>query len=285
MPRAVRPDRSINAEDYQHAPRPVAAMPKDYAPGEEIAPHSHRRAQLLYAVSGVMRITAEEMPAGQAAARPKGIWIVPPQRAVWIPSGCEHEVRMVGPVQMRTLYVEPDAAPGLPAQCRVIEVSGLLRELILALMDEPLDYAPDSRGAAVARLLLQELVAVEALPLHLPQPRDVRLQAVCRQIEARIGEELPLEDIARDAGMSSRTLARLFRRETGIGFQQWRQQARLAEALARLAAGQPVGIVATDLGYAGTAAFTAMFRRSLGTTPSRYFETRAPSPAARGRSR
>src|SRR3546814_20749685 len=90
------------------------------------------------------------MPAGQAAAGPKGIWprgiwIVPPQRAVWIPPGCEHEVRMVGPVQMRTLYVEPDAAPGLPAQCRVIEVSGLLRELILALMDAPLDYAPASR--------------------------------------------------------------------------------------------------------------------------------------------
>lgn len=283
MPRAVRPDRSINADDYQHAPRPVAAMPKDYAPGEEIAPHSHRRAQLLYAVSGVMRITAAET-AGTADQH-RGLWIVPPQRAVWIPSGCEHEVRMVGPVQMRTLYVEPDAAPGLPAQCRVIEVSGLLRELILALMDEPLDYAPDSRGAAIARLLLQELVAVEALPLHLPQPRDARLQAVCRQIEARIGEELPLDEIARDAGMSSRTLARLFRRETGIGFQQWRQQARLAEALARLAAGQPVGIVAADLGYAGTAAFTAMFRRSLGTTPSRYFETKATSPAARARSR
>src|SRR3546814_16581193 len=73
-------DLSINAEDYQHAPRPVAAMPKDYAPGEEIAPHSHRRAQLLYAISGVMRITAEEMPAGQVAAGPKGIW----PRGIWI---------------------------------------------------------------------------------------------------------------------------------------------------------------------------------------------------------
>jgi AraC-like DNA-binding protein/mannose-6-phosphate isomerase-like protein (cupin superfamily) len=267
MPRPVRPDRSIDADDYQRSPRPVAAMPKDYEPGEEVAPHSHRRAQLLYAVSGVMRITAREVD-GQ-----NGTWIVPPQRAVWIPPGCEHQVRMVGPVQMRTLYVEPGAAPGLPGECRVIEVSPLLRELILALMDEPVDYTPGSRGEAIARLLLQELVAVEALPLHLPQPRDARLQAVCRQIEARIGEDLPLEDIARDAGMSSRTLARLFRRETGMGFQQWRQQARLAEALARLAAGQPVGLVAADLGYAGPAAFTAMFRRSLGTTPSRYFSS------------
>lgn len=276
MPSPVRADRSINADDYQSTRRPVAAMPKDYAPGEEIAPHSHPRAQLLYAVSGVMRITAKE--AGRTGTWPRGIWIVPPQRAVWIPPGRDHAVRMVGPVQMRTLYVEPGAAPGLPAECRVIEVSPLLRELILALMDEPVDYARGSRGEAIARLLLQELVAVEALPLHLPQPRDARLQAVCRQIEARIGEDLPLEEIARDAGMSSRTLARLFRRETGMGFQQWRQQARLAEALARLAAGQPVGQVAADLGYAGTAAFTAMFRRSLGTTPSRYFAPRETTP-------
>ncbi|WP_370154284.1 helix-turn-helix domain-containing protein [Ferrovibrio sp.] len=273
MPRSVIPGRSIDSADYQHSRPPVAAMPKDYGPGEEIAPHSHARAQLLYAASGVMRITAREAGSDQG-----GIWIVPPHRAVWIPPACEHAVRMVGPVQMRTLYVEPGAAPGLPAACRVIEVSPLLRELVLAIMEEPLDYLPGSRGDAIARLLLQELAAVEALPLHLPQPRDARLQAVCRRIEAGIGDEMPLEEIARDAGMSSRTLARLFRRETGMGFQQWRQQARLAEALARLAQGQPVGLVAADLGYASPAAFTAMFRRSLGTTPGRYFA--AGNPAA-----
>src|SRR3546814_19271643 len=121
-PRSTRTDTLV---PYTTRVRSVAAMAKDYAPGEEIAPHSHRRAQLLYAVSGVMRITAEEMPAGQAAAGPKGIWprgiwIVPPQRAVWIPPGCEHEVRMVGRVQMRTRQGAQDAAPGLPVKCREI---------------------------------------------------------------------------------------------------------------------------------------------------------------------
>jgi len=107
--------------------------------------------------------------------------------------------------------------------------------------------------------------------LHLPLPQDGRLQAVCRQVMERLGAETDIETLARAAGMSSRSLARLFQRETGMGFLAWRQQARLAEALAQLSSGKPVALVARDLGYASPAAFTAMFRRSLGTTPGKYF--------------
>lgn len=179
---------------------------------------------------------------------------------------------MSGAVDMRTLYIDAAAAAAhLPAACRVIEVSVLLRALILAAMDEPVDYVPGSRGAAIAQLLLHELRGVEAQPLHLPQPRDARLQAVCRRVLDRLGEDLDLETLARDAGLSGRSLARLFQRETGMGFTAWRQQARLAEALTQLSLRRPVALVAADLGYASAAAFTAMFRRALGTTPGKYF--------------
>jgi AraC-like DNA-binding protein len=179
------------------------------------------------------------------------------------------------PVAMRTLYVAPETAAALPARCQVIEVSDLLRALILAAMDEPVDYGRGSRGAAIAQLLLHELRSLPELPLHLPMPRDDRLQAVCRRVLDRIGDDLDIETLAADAGMSSRSLARLFQRETGMGFQAWRQQARLAEALARLSSGRPVALVASDLGYASAAAFTAMFRRALGTTPSKYFAAKS----------
>ncbi|HEX6956345.1 MAG TPA: helix-turn-helix transcriptional regulator [Ferrovibrio sp.] len=252
--------RSTNAEDYQRIRPAVAAMPKDFAPGETVRPHRHERAQLLFAVRGVMQVTT-----------PVGTWIVPPQRAVWVPPATEHALRMIGAVAMRTLYIAPAAAAGLPAQCQVIEVSPLLRELILAAMEEPVDYPPGSRGALIAQLLLHEIEGVGALPLHLPMPQEQRLRRVCRLVLERIGADLGLETLAAEAGMSSRSLARLFLRETGMGFQAWRQQARLAEALKRLSEGQPVALVAADLGYASPAAFTAMFRRSFGTTPSRYF--------------
>lgn len=267
--RSGKARRSTNPEDYQRVARPVAAMPKDFPAGHHIPPHRHERAQLVYAVRGVMRVTTSE-----------GTWIVPPQRALWVPPQTEHQIRMIGPVAMRTLYIaaRQAARARLPKQCQVIEVSDLLRALILAAMEEPVEYPPGSRGAAIAALLLHEISAVPALPLHLPMPQEKRLQAVCRRVLDDLGRDLPLEDLARDAGMSSRTLARLFLSETGMGFLAWRQQARLAEALARLSRNEPVALIAADLGYASAAAFTAMFRRSLGTTPSRYFAASPRQP-------
>lgn len=255
--------RSTNPEDYQRVARPVAAMPKDFASGHHIARHSHERGQLLYATRGVMRVST-----GQ------GTWVVPPQRALWIPPGIEHEIRMSGAVAMRTLYIAPKTTRTLPTDCQVIEVSELLRALILAAMEEPVDYDSGSRGEAVAQLLLHELRGVAVVPLHLPMPRDAKLQTVCRRVQKSLSNDIDIETLARDAGMSSRSLARLFQRETGMGFLAWRQQARLAEALAQLSTGKPVALVAHDLGYASPAAFTAMFRRSLGTTPGKYFAPR-----------
>ncbi|MFN4276334.1 MAG: AraC family transcriptional regulator [Ferrovibrio sp.] len=253
--------RSTNAEDYQRIATPVAAMPKDFPAGQHIPPHRHERGQLLYATRGVMRIGTTQ-----------GTWVVPPQCALWIPPQTEHEIHMSGAVAMRTLYIAPRAARHLPRDCQVIDVSPLLRALILAAMGEPVEYPRGSRGEAIAKLLLHELRAVPALPLHLPMPQEPRLLTVCRRLLNNPGGNTDIESCAAEAGLSSRSLARLFQRETGMGFTAWRQQARLAEALAQLSSGKPVALVAADLGYASPAAFTAMFRKCLGTTPGKYFK-------------
>jgi AraC-like DNA-binding protein len=259
--------RSTDSAEYQRVPRPVAAMPKNFAAGDVVAPHRHRRAQLLYAAEGVMRVTT-----------PAGTWVVPPHRAVWIPPDTEHEIRMIDAVAMRTIYISRRAAARLPAACVVVEVSALLRELILAAMQEPILYPHGGRGEAIARLLLHEIAAVEAVPLHVPMPHDRRLKRLCRSVLDRLGDDVTLDELAADAGASVRTVARLFRQDMGTSFTSWRQQARLAEALTRLAMGMPVAVVAGDLGYASPSAFAAMFRRVLGTPPQRYFGDR---PAVR----
>ncbi len=257
--------KSIDPLDYQRVPRPVGAMPKEFPDGFVIAPHRHERAQLLYASAGTMRaITAD------------GSWVVPPLRALWIPAATEHEIRMCGAVAMRTLYVAPTGAPWLPARCSVIEVSALLRELILAAMAEPIEYRLDGRAGLVMALLLEELRRAATVPLRIPMPRDRRLLTLCRALLDRPESADTLERWAERVHASSRTVSRLFRSETGMSFVAWRQQVRLAEALARLAVGQPVGLVAHDLGYASASAFTAMFRRALGATPRGYLQrTRA----------
>jgi AraC-like DNA-binding protein/mannose-6-phosphate isomerase-like protein (cupin superfamily) len=252
--------RSTDPAAYQRVPRPVAAMPKDFVAGDVVPPHRHRRAQLLYAAEGVMRVTT-----------PAGTWVVPPHRAVWIPPDTEHQIRMIDAVAMRTIYISRKAAARLPAECVVVEVSALLRELILAAMTEPIHYPRGGRGEAIARLLLCEIAAVQAIPLHVPMPHDRRLKRVCQSVLDRLGDDLTLDQLAADAGASVRTVARLFRHDMGMSFTSWRQQARLAEALTRLARGLPVAVVAGDLGYASPSAFAAMFRRVLGTAPHRYF--------------
>ena len=246
--------------DLQRIPRVVVAHARDFPDGHVIARDRHPRGQLVYGVTGVMTVTT-----------PHGTWVVPPQRAVWVPPDVDHESRMYGNVAMRTVYVERRAAAAMPQRCCVVTVSPLLRELILEATRLPRDYDEHGRDGRVMRLVLDELAASPAMPLHLPQPRDRRLKRICAALLDHPGGTDSLEDWAARVGSSARTLARTFARETGMGFSTWRQQARLAAALQRLAAGAPVTAVALDLGYASPSAFTAMFRRALGTRPSDYF--------------
>lgn len=243
-------------------PRAVVALATDYPPDHHIAPHSHPRAQLVHAASGIMTVTTAD-----------GAWVIPRGRAVWVPAGVSHEIRTHGPVAMRTLYMTTSASAGLSDACRVIAVSALLRELILALMAMPRLYEEDGPEARLIAVLFDEMRAADIAPLSLPLPSDSRLRRVTDGLLARPGDGRSLQAWARTAGASPRTLARLFIRETGMTFHIWRQQARLMDALRRLAAGQPVTMIAYDLGYRSPSAFITMFRRALGTTPGRFSYT------------
>ena len=240
-------------------PRKVTAVPSQARHGALIEAHSHAWAQLLYASEGVMRVRSEF-----------GVWIIPPRRALLIPPGVVHEVRMLSRVNMRALYIDAAAAGHLAAGCKVLEVSPLLRELILALSAEPLDYPAGGRGDYLAQLILSELAAMETVPIAVPWPRDRRLQTLCADIMDAPGSPRTLEDRALEAGASARTLIRLFPKETGLHYRQWVQQVHLAHAFEGLARGESVGAIARALGYASPSAFTSMFRRLLGKTPQHY---------------
>ena len=164
-------EKSIDRDDYQDTPRPLAGMAKDFADGFRIEPHSHPRAQLTWAVFGVMTVTAA-----------RGSWVVPPNRALWIPAETEHAIRMSGPVGMRAIYVDAIVAGTVAAKCKVILVSPLLRALMLELVAAPLDYDEAGRMGHVAALFLDEIRVLDAQPLHIPMPNDGRLRRVCEAL-------------------------------------------------------------------------------------------------------
>ena len=175
------PARSTNRDDFQTVPRPIGAMAKDFPDGFFIAPHAHRRSQLIHASSGVMRVRT-----------PQGAWIVPPHRAVWVPADIVHDVRMAGAVAMRTLYIEPEAVAALPRQCCVVAVSPLLRELILRASAAPLLYDEAGPDGRVMALILDELRVLPVLPLNLPMPQDARLAKIGRAILDDPADDLDL---------------------------------------------------------------------------------------------
>ncbi len=239
----------------------VLARPRECPADHIIDWHAHERAQLLYAVHGVMRVTTGI-----------GVWVVPPQRAVWIPPGISHHVQAQGtPLSMRSLYIRPDALAGLPEVCCVVTVSPLMRELIIEAMDIVDDPAPDSADERLIRVLLDRIEGLPVAPLHLPMTTDRRARRITDTLLDDPSDNRTLQEWSGELGASERTLARIFTRDTGMTFGQWRQQVRLLAALTRLAQGDSVTDVAFDLGYASQSAFIAMFRRTLGRTPGRYF--------------
>lgn len=256
---APRIDALRLQEKGRPLPHAIAARPLERDYGAHIDWHKHDLAQLLYAAEGMMRVTTEV-----------GVWMLPPRRALLIPPGERHEVSMLSKVSMRSLYLQPEACAGFLSGCRVIEVSGLLRELVLALGLEPLTSPMSLRGQQLTQLILSELAAAATVPIAIPWPRDRRLIAVCSAIMREPGSRRSVEALASEAGASARTLIRLFPRETGLHYRQWVQQVHLSEALRRLAGGASVGEIARGLGYASPSAFTAMFRRVLGRTPHDY---------------
>jgi AraC-like DNA-binding protein len=259
----MRPPKSTDPADYQDVPRPVALMVKDFSAGHVIPPHAHRRAQLAFAAAGVMTV-----------ATGGGRWVVPPHRGLWIPPGTVHSVRASTGLAMRTLYVEPDAARDLPQELCVVDVSPLLRELILAAAEFPVIWEENGREARIMALILDEIRALPVLPLHLPRPQDPRLARLCAAVEAAPADPWTLEDAGARVGASVRTLARLCQRELGMSFGAWVRRARLLVALERLAQGEPVTAVALDCGYESPSAFAQMFRQHIGWAPSRYFDVK-----------
>jgi AraC-like DNA-binding protein len=239
---------------------PVATRALNHAAGSEMPRHRHPTAQLLYAARGVMLVTTDT-----------GQWIVPPTRAIWLPIGTWHQVRMLGEVQMRSVYVREDSLNDLPDQCCVIAVSALLRELILAAMVLPLDYAAIGRDAHLVQLLLDEIKGVPTLALSLPEPHSQQLQRLCQSLRAQPDDNTPLEKWAQQLAMDVRTLQRRFVRETGLTVGQWRRQCRLLQAMELLAQGNTILNVALSLGYASPSAFATMFRRELGIAPSLFY--------------
>ncbi|WP_242558368.1 MULTISPECIES: helix-turn-helix transcriptional regulator [Pandoraea] len=229
--------------------------------------HHHASGQLLGLFNGLISVRTS-----------LGAWVVPTTRAVWVPPHCPHAAFSHGPFNGWAVYVRPDRCAGLPEQPRAIEVSGLLREAVLRAAQWDMG-PPDRAQTHVMQVILDEIALSPADAFRLPMPRDARLKRIATALVDNPADARTLDAWAAWANTAPRTVSRRFVEETGLTFTAWRQRARLLRGLELLAAGQPVGAVALDLGYDNASVFIAVFKRTFNTTPGRYFAMASPDIA------
>ncbi|QJI28904.1 helix-turn-helix transcriptional regulator [Pseudomonas sp. ADAK18] len=257
------------AKDVDAVPRAVvAAGASSDAERWEHAQHQHRRGQLMYTLRGVIHCDIEE-----------GIWIVPPQCALWIPGGISHAARGSGEAQVYCLLIEPGAANALPHHCCTLSVSALLHELIGKTVSFPQLYEIDGPQGRLLSTLLDELAQAPIEALHLPMPRDPRLKRLANSLLADPSDKATLDKWAVRIGMSERSMTRLLQEEIGLSFGRWRRQLHVILSLQRLARGESVQAVALDLGYENASGFITMFRKAVGKPPARYLADRIGASA------
>lgn len=251
---------TFDLHQHETIQRPLVAVEVTMAENvAEIPPHRHPSGQIILALEGAVSCEVQD-----------ALWMVPPNCAVWIPGSLEHRCRATLNARMCFLLIKPELAGRLPQKCCTLEITPLLRELIVHLT-KPDDTCPEQHLMSMVDVLMGELERMQATSFNLPLPANPRLRTIVDTLMADPSDRRTLAQWSKCLAMSERTLARLVVRETGLSFGRWRQQMHVLIALRALASGTSVQATADSLGYASVTAFIAMFKKALGSTPTRYF--------------
>jgi AraC-like DNA-binding protein/mannose-6-phosphate isomerase-like protein (cupin superfamily) len=257
----LRQDRVLTEYDPKRGIA-IATLAYEYPSGYEVAEHAHGADQVIYATGGMMQIFS-----GQSA------WFIPPHFALWIPARTRHRIHMPGPVSMRTLYLRSRLNARQEQNCAVLHVTPLLRELILEAVHAGQLRVRNRYESALCALLIHQLAKASPMPTCVSLPLEKRALAVARAFMRDPAEARTMAVVCAEAGVSVRTIERLFRAELGISFELWRRQVRLTKAIELLVAGVSVKEVAFHVGYCQPSAFVELFRRTFGTTPKAWISS------------
>ncbi|KHT62343.1 hypothetical protein RJ45_18000 [Photobacterium gaetbulicola] len=242
-------------------PRPVYARVENWQQsGSQTHWHNHDWGQWSYAVEGMLIVHTRQ-----------GQYVAPPQYAIWIPKGIEHKVISNGAAQMRSLYIETDSLADIPwHEPRVCSITPLVRELILQFCTLPANYDRLGADGRLAQVLIDQIACLPSASTQLTMPSDKRIATIAELIQQHPEEPRDIEQLGELVGLSGRSVSRLFKQQTGLTFQQWRQRARLLEALNKLESGHAVTRVALECGYDSVSAFVSIFKKQFGVTPGKY---------------
>lgn len=245
--------------NHRKLTHPIMPVRRDMEPMVQVVKHSHTWGQLVYASQGVMQVIADN-----------GRYIVPPGQALWLPSGVEHQVSSRYGASFRNLHIDSALCDVLGTKVYTFNVEPLLREMILVMCEWPLDYVMTAERQRLFDVLIDLLKSAPNTGLFMPSINDKRLSPIIEALSAQPCNKKTLEQWSKEVGASSRTLNRLFNQYFGLGFSQWKQKVRIIQSLDLLAQDQPIGNIASRLGYESSSAFIFAFKKHMGYSPKAY---------------
>jgi AraC-like DNA-binding protein len=222
--------------------------------------HEHAQGQFCFARLGCTRFMVGDL-----------LCLLPPSRGVWIPPNIPHRTVVRGSADVRLIFFDEEISAQLPRQVCVMDVSPLMEAVVEALVMAPpeQDWEQPPFDHLIA-LSLHEIQESPRQPMMLPMPRDRRLAPLTAQPDVLPPE---LAELANHVGATGKTIGRIFQRETGMSYQQWRQQWRVLRGVELLATGRPVSHTAAELGFASDSAFISFFKQMIGCTPGAYLKS------------
>jgi AraC-like DNA-binding protein len=224
--------------------------------------HTHPRGQLIFSSKGITRVVTDQ-----------GIYLIPSSQAFWCPPNNNHKLYFLGKVEIANLFIDPFWSNKLSKNQKVINVSPLLKELISKAVKVDINYSKNGKEHRLMEVIIDEISELNSSPLALPWSEHPKLKNIMLDIFNNPTNSKNIQQSADFSHISSRTLARIFKKEINMTFSQWRMQARLFYALEKLYEGKSVTFIALELGYSTPSAFITAFRRSLGKSPLDYIST------------
>lgn len=234
-----------------------------FSPGHAIEMHSHSWSQLVVASEGVIAVESAN-----------ACFVVPPGRAIWVPAGQSHSIKMYGRVFLQTLYFESRPQSKINLPCAAYEVTSLLRELIAFVCSKGIVNPDTDEHVNLIAFLTFQVRKLRPFPLMVPIPIDPRAKRLASRLIDNPGTDQSLADLCEECGTSLRTMQRVFSQEVGLSLSRWRNQVVMVHAVQLLASDRTVTQVALELGFESVSAFIFSFRKYFGMSPGQYRSSR-----------
>ncbi len=239
--------------------RPATTYSEEIQNAKCVNPHAHPRAQIISCNSGVMEVVTK-----------RNIWIVNSLQSVWIASNEEHQVYFPNNVRVITAFIDKSKLKHLPKNSFAFNNSAFLNSLLEKIISFSNPNKFTQQQKRVLEVFLDEISTLKPSTTFLPTSQDKRIKIVVDSLMNNMSSKHTIDYYANKSSVSPRTLSRLFNKELGMSFGDWKMRLKLMEAVKQLGEKKTVKEIAFGLGYENVSSFTAAFKKHFGKTPTNY---------------